>query len=156
MTELPHPACPAVVVWWPAGAGIAACTSCWVCTLTLQLVHFGSDHCCPLTCHHRELLATLEDSGAGDGCLWPVVVIDEANMLTRWTDHYPDVLDSFLSNLVELSKQQNRCHVILTTSEYAFQAWLTDSELQALCWGAFRVHVKPAAFRAQDNMSYMP
>ena len=68
---------------------------------------------------------------AGDGSLWPVVVIDEANKLMKWTDKYPDELDSFLSNLVALSKQENRCHVLLATSEYAFQGWLTGGKLHA-------------------------
>ena len=74
----------------------------------------------------------MEKTRASDGTKWPVVVIDEANKLMKWTDRYPDELDSFLSNLVALSKQENRCHVILATSEYAFQAWLTEGELRAL------------------------
>ena len=79
----------------------------------------------------------MEERRADNGSQWPVVVIDEANKLMKWTDKYPDELDSFLSNLVALSKQENRCHVILATSEYAFQAWLTEGGFPALWNNAF-------------------
>jgi hypothetical protein len=70
----------------------------------------------------------MEKSRADGGSQWPVIIIDEANKLMNWTDRYPGQLDSFLSNLVALSKEGRRCHVILATSEYAFQAWLNDGE----------------------------
>ena len=68
---------------------------------------------------------------AGDGSQWPVVVIDEANVLMEWTEENRRELNSFMRNLVALSKQENRCHVLLATSEYTFQGWLTDGKLHA-------------------------
>jgi len=83
----------------------------------------------PLCCHCRELFTGLEERKAAvAGSPWPVVVIDEANVLMDWKCSHPEELASFLGFLVKTSKQDNRCHVILATSEYAFQAWLTDGE----------------------------
>ena len=47
-------------------------------------------------------------------------------------------LDSLLSFVIDLAKAKNRCHVMMVTSEYAFQDWLSqgDCEHNSLMHGA--------------------
>ena len=61
---------------------------------------------------------------------WPVIVIDEANKLMGW-DKYPADLDTLLSYFVQITKQANRCHVLMATSEYGFQIWMNKGNLMA-------------------------
>ncbi|BDA41349.1 Uncharacterized ATP-binding protein MJ1659 at C-terminar half [Coccomyxa sp. Obi] len=55
---------------------------------------------------------------------WPVLIIDEANALTSWTNKHPEELKTLLRFLVTVTKQQNTAHVLLLTSDYAFIDWL--------------------------------
>ena len=57
-----------------------------------------------------------------------MLVIDEANKLMSWSDEHPQQLASLLSFFVRLTKEQSRCHVMLATSEYGFQAWLNNGQ----------------------------
>ena len=64
----------------------------------------------------------------GVGLSYPVLIIDEANKLMGWSERHPAELDILLSFFVATTKQKHRGHVVLATSEYAFQTWLTESE----------------------------
>jgi hypothetical protein len=76
------------------------------------------------------LIAALGENKAADTRpSWPVLVIDEANLLMDWKRSHPGYVDSILGYLVAISKQDNACHVILATSQYyAFRAWLWQGE----------------------------
>ena len=65
----------------------------------------------------------------GDGSTWPVIVIDEANVLMGWNKH-PVELASLLRYFVLVTKQEKRCHVLMATSEYGFQELMNNGE-----WG---------------------
>ena len=65
----------------------------------------------------------------GDGSKWPVIVIDEVNVLMGW-DKHPVELASLLRFFVRVTKQEKRCHVLMATSEYGFQVWMNNGE-----WG---------------------
>ena len=54
----------------------------------------------------------------------PPIIIDEANKLTSWSTAHPAELDMLLSFFVAVSKQQDRAHVLLLTSDYAYINWL--------------------------------
>ncbi len=56
---------------------------------------------------------------------WPVIVIDYADKTMGWKNH-PQELSTLLSFFVQITKQEGRCHVIMATSEYGYQAWLND------------------------------
>jgi hypothetical protein len=61
------------------------------------------------------------------GLIYPVLVIDEANKLMRWSGQHDSDLETLLSFLVRISKEgSGRCHVLLVTSEFGFQWWLND------------------------------
>jgi len=53
---------------------------------------------------------------------WPVIIIDEANALTKWKDD--DSLDSLLAFFVYLTKEAQLAHVILATSDTFLTQWL--------------------------------
>jgi hypothetical protein len=49
----------------------------------------------------------------------------EANAMMRWQDEeYKNIKQCLLDYFVFTTKQQNRSHVIMATSEYGYQAWL--------------------------------
>lgn len=62
---------------------------------------------------------------------WPVIVIDEANVLMGW-DKYPADLDCLLNFFVQITKQENRSHVIMATSEYGYQGWMNKGRYSLL------------------------
>ena len=51
----------------------------------------------------------------------------QANVLMGWgaTDEEGALLNALLGFMVALTKQSNRCHVLMATSEYGYQDWLT-------------------------------
>jgi hypothetical protein len=59
---------------------------------------------------------------------YPVLVIDEFNMLMLWSDSSPNELQNFLNYLVKVSKQDRTCHVVLATSDFGAMSWLNDRE----------------------------
>lgn len=67
------------------------------------------------------------DAMSPDHSTWPVLVIDEANVLMGW-DKHPVERDALLRFLVQIAKQKNCCHVLMATSEYGFQTWLNESK----------------------------
>eukprot|EP00953_Heterococcus_sp_UTEX-ZZ885_P003894 2611-Heterococcus_DN1.PRE.1 len=58
------------------------------------------------------------------GLQWPVLIIDEANVLQEWSDTHERDLGTLLRFFVGNTKHRKRCHVLLVTSEYGFQYWL--------------------------------
>jgi Cdc6-like AAA superfamily ATPase len=58
----------------------------------------------------------------------PVLVVDEANALMAWGDQYTVERQTLLKFFVAISKEQRRSHVILATSEYSFQTWLSKGK----------------------------
>ncbi len=69
---------------------------------------------------------------AGDP--WPVIIIDEANSLTKWKD--TESLEQLLAFFVYLTKQEQLAHVILATSDTFLTQWL-DSGASRLSASAF-------------------
>ncbi len=69
---------------------------------------------------------------AKDSYQWPVFVIDEANALMSWSNEHAVELKGLLAFFVSISKQRQRCHVLMATSEYGYQAWLNSGELEWL------------------------
>ncbi len=53
---------------------------------------------------------------------WPVIIIDEANRLTKWKD--TESLEQLLAFFVYLTKQEQLAHVILATSDTFLTQWL--------------------------------
>ena len=76
----------------------------------------------------KELKKQTQD-GLGDYG-WPVLIVDEANRLMPWSanDDHKSKLVSLLDLFVRISKETNCCHVLMATSEYGFQTWLTTGE----------------------------
>jgi hypothetical protein len=62
------------------------------------------------------------------GLRWPVLIIDEANVLQTWSDTHVRDLGTLLRFFVGNVNHRNRCHVLLVTSEYGFQSWLDKSK----------------------------
>jgi hypothetical protein len=54
----------------------------------------------------------------------PVLVLDEANVLTEWAPQHEADRKALLRFFVTVSKAKNQSHILLATSEYAFQSWL--------------------------------
>ena len=65
-------------------------------------------------------------SGPGNSREWPVLIIDEANELMQWSDSSPLELSNLLSFFVKITKQDGRCHLLMTTSEFGYQIWLNN------------------------------
>ena len=86
---------------------------------------FITYQCCVhvVFCCRTILDAWSSDSESETKCKWPVIVIDEANVLMGW-DNNPTELKALLSYFVQMTKQANRCHVLMATSEYGYQAWI--------------------------------
>lgn len=60
---------------------------------------------------------------------YPVLILDEANLLMDWTGTFDTELTILLNCLVALCKQDQLCHIILaTSSETGFQDWLKKSK----------------------------
>ena len=57
-----------------------------------------------------------------EGKPWPVIIIDEANLLRGWSDE--SSLTSLLAFFVYLTKQEHLAHVILATSDTFLTHWL--------------------------------
>ncbi len=64
----------------------------------------------------------------------PVIIIDEANSLTKWKD--TESLEQLLAFFVYLTKQEQLTHVILATSDTFLTQWL-DSGASLLSASAF-------------------
>ena len=76
----------------------------------------------------RKLLDAWEKAlPKGDGSTWPVIVFDEANVLMGW-DKHPVELASMLRLFVQITKEDNRGHVLMATSDSGFQVWMHNSE----------------------------
>jgi AAA+ ATPase superfamily predicted ATPase len=58
----------------------------------------------------------------------PVLALDEANVLMAWGDQYTVERQALLRFFVAITKEQRRSHVILATSEYSFQTWLSKGK----------------------------
>ena len=58
---------------------------------------------------------------------WPVIIIDEANLLRGWTEK--SSLTSLLAFFVYLTKQEHLAHVILATSDTFLTEWLESGAL---------------------------
>jgi hypothetical protein len=65
---------------------------------------------------------TLQDSNP------PVLVIDEANVLTEWDEQYAAERRGLLRFFITITKVTSRSHVLLATSDYSFQTWLSQGE----------------------------
>lgn len=78
--------------------------------------------------------STLFDAMGTDGktgaAAYPVLVLDEANMLMTWSSEYPRELKQFLQFCIKVGKQNNTCHVLMATSEHGFLQWLEDTGVQ--------------------------
>lgn len=57
-----------------------------------------------------------------------VLVLDEANALMAWGDQYKAERQTLLRFFVAITKARRRSHVILATSEYSFQSWLSKGK----------------------------
>jgi hypothetical protein len=57
-----------------------------------------------------------------EGDPWPLIIIDEANRLTKWKD--TESLEQLLAFFVYLTKQEQLAHVILATSDTFLMQWL--------------------------------
>ena len=57
----------------------------------------------------------------------PVIVIDEANTFMRW-EKYPEDRDRLMRFFVQVTKQANCCHVLMATSDYSYQNWMSDGK----------------------------
>jgi len=66
----------------------------------------------------KERLGTLEDKRQ------PVLILDEVNVLMTWSEEYVKERQELLRFFIAISKQECSSHVILATSEYAFEDWL--------------------------------
>ena len=60
-----------------------------------------------------------------------MLIIDEANALMQWSSSSPVQLINLLRFFVKITKQDGRCHVMLATSEFGFQAWLSEGRLMS-------------------------
>ena len=80
---------------------------------------------------YESLLKGWEAARKEDRCTglqWPVLIIDEANVLQAWSDTHERDLGTLLRFFVGNTKDMKRCHVLLVTSEYGFQYWLDKSK----------------------------
>jgi hypothetical protein len=69
--------------------------------------------------HQARAAGSLKDD------MFPVLVIDEADVLMRWKDESKAELQTLLSFFVSISKAQRQSHVILATSDHSFRDWLS-------------------------------
>jgi hypothetical protein len=91
----------------------------------------------PLATACRAYIALLDawDKAKADGRVQndtpPVLVLDEANVLSAWGDEDKAEREALLKFFVAITKEQQRNHVILSTSDYSFQAWLSQGKAAA-------------------------
>jgi ATPase domain predominantly from Archaea len=85
--------------------------------------------------HLQNILSTLEEvfrvltQLRHDKCtaaLWPILVIDEANMLMSWSTHSPVQLKFLLGFLVQLTTSKHLAHVVLASSSCTSEEWLCE------------------------------
>jgi hypothetical protein len=69
---------------------------------------------------------TLQDS------IPPVLVIDEVNVLMEWGEQYEAERRGLLRFFITITKVQSRSHVLLATSDYSFQTWLSQGQAAGL------------------------
>jgi hypothetical protein len=69
--------------------------------------------------HQARAAGSLKDD------MFPVLVIDEANVLMRWKDEYKAEMQALLSFFISISKAQRQSHVILASSDHSFLDWLS-------------------------------
>jgi AAA+ ATPase superfamily predicted ATPase len=79
---------------------------------------------------YTQLISRWREAAVKDGkrLCWPVIILDEANKLMNWGAEYNTDLDALLEFFKKITKQDQAAHVVLVTSEYAFQGWLTERE----------------------------
>lgn len=82
----------------------------------------------------RQLDGSLEDTTP------PLLVLDEANKLMMWGDEHQKDRVELMDFFVKITKEKKLCHVVLATSEYAFQGWLSDGEVPAVRFVKGLVH----------------
>ncbi|KAK9820185.1 hypothetical protein WJX72_007257 [[Myrmecia] bisecta] len=71
--------------------------------------------------------AQARKAGHGPAAPYPVLALDEANVLYEWQQgdaQQQNDLRALLRYFVKVSKQEQEAHVILVTSAYGFQSWL--------------------------------
>jgi hypothetical protein len=62
----------------------------------------------------------------------PVLGLDEVNVLMQWGEQYKAERQDLLSFFVAISKVRGRSHVLLATSDYSFQTWLSKGRAAGL------------------------
>ncbi|KAL5506590.1 hypothetical protein EMCRGX_G008270 [Ephydatia muelleri] len=62
------------------------------------------------------------------GACPPILVVDEANELRKLGQKDPETLESFLRFVVKCTKQDQRLHVVFTSSDSFFQQWLSRDQ----------------------------
>jgi Cdc6-like AAA superfamily ATPase len=60
---------------------------------------------------------------------WPVIILDEASRLMSWSTDFPSELSVLRDFMIKNTYELNRVHVLLVTSDCAFQRWMQDGEL---------------------------
>jgi len=78
-----------------------------------------------------QILVAEARTGRRDGDPWPVIIIDEANILLRWEDK--KALRQLLDVFVRLTKQEQLAHVILATSDGDFLRFLDEEGIDESC-----------------------
>jgi hypothetical protein len=78
------------------------------------------------------------NDGKLTSAIWPVLIIDEAHELMRWSGEYKSQLDRLLDLLVSITRRHS-CHVLLVTYDYSILDWINDSKYLPLC-----IHMPPA------------
>jgi hypothetical protein len=68
----------------------------------------------------------------------PALIIDAADVLQEWPQEHGRLLRALLWTFVASSVQDNRCHVVLVTTEYSFVEWLTQRKWQVA--SSYSVH----------------
>ena len=58
----------------------------------------------------------------------PVLALDDANALMTWGEQDKANRQTLLRFFLAITKERNSSHVLLATSEYAFQSWLCKGE----------------------------
>lgn len=70
------------------------------------------------------LLETLPTCGTVSRKKYPIIILDEVNRLKEWQEEYPAALTSFVDFLQRISKEAEKAHVVLLTSESSMVSWL--------------------------------
>lgn len=67
-------------------------------------------------------------SSVSHGARLPILVVDEANELRKLGEKDRETLESFLRFVVKCTKQEQRLHVVFTSSDSFFQEWLSRDQ----------------------------